>query len=87
MADFMSFADEVRNNSGTNGRRSCGVSDLLQSLPGDDADKVQEVLMDRAVSAQALHDALKRRLGSDAPSQYTIQRHRRRSCFCFVETK
>lgn len=85
MSDFEGLMEEARANSGANRRRSCGVSDFLQSLPGEDADKVEDVLNDRAVSAAAIHIALRRRVGDKAPTQYLIGVHRRKACSCFSD--
>lgn len=87
MSKFDDFADDARSNSGNNSRRGCGVSHLLCNLPGEDAEKVQEVLADRSVSARAISDALRRRVGGEAPSAYVIGNHRRRNCDCYRELK
>lgn len=87
MTGFEGFAEEARANSGYNRRSHCGVADLLNALAGEDAEQVEKVLDDRGVSANAIHDALKRRIGNQAPSPYTIQRHRRRGCACYVDTR
>lgn len=86
MSDFESLGDECRAKTGAN-RRSCAVSDMLQSLAGEDAERVEEVLSDRRISARAINEALTRRLGKDTPSTFTIGRHRRRDCNCFRELK
>lgn len=87
MSKFDDFADEVEATSGHAGLRGCGFAEFVSELPGEDADKVQSVMANRAVSARAISEALRKRVGSAAPSAYVIAAHRRRDCHCHRELK
>lgn len=84
MSKFDDFGAEVRHASASAHRRGCGVSKLLDELSPEDADKVREVLDDNTVSHNAIEAALRRRLGGNAPTSFTIGRHRRKQCTCHL---
>lgn len=87
MSKFENFAEEVKATS-VDVRRGCGVKALLDNLADADANQVKAVLEDRTVSARAIFNALRSRIGGDAPSIYTIGRHRAKNCNCWrAETK
>ena len=84
---FDGFLDEVRANNDPHRNRQCGVGRLLQSLTGEDAEKVEAVLSDPTYSTAAIHIALRNRVEFNCPSPFTIGRHRRKSCGCFNNTR
>ncbi len=80
MSKFEGFADEVKADSGHRG--GCAMGELLNSLSDSDRSHVQAALDDRRLSTRAIADALRKRIGEDAPSNFTIGHHRRRACAC-----
>lgn len=78
---FESFEAEVKAASGAYKRRGCSVGLMLEGLNPGDAAKVAKVLADKTLSAMAITAALKSRL-PDAPSSYTVKRHRKGECCC-----
>ena len=87
MSEFYGFLDEVRANNDPHRNRICGVGRMLQSLTGEDAEKVEAVLNDPSYSTAAIHTALRNRVEFNCPSSFTIGRHRRKSCGCFNNTR
>lgn len=81
MTSFADFEDDVRASNDPYRRRGCGVGALLKTLGEADAQRVNAVLSDETITSPAIYAALKRRV-ENAPSSYTINRHRRGTCQC-----
>lgn len=91
MSQWEDFDRDVMAESSQYYQRGCAVGELLASLSAEDAGYVQAALDRRELSSRAIHAALKRRLDGEAPSAYTVRRHRVKECRCSndrgVETK
>lgn len=86
MSKFDGFIDEVQANNNPHRRRGCGFGAMLNDLPGEDADQVEKVMNDPKYTTAAIVAALRTRI-DDAPSVFTVSRHRRRMCGCFGNTR
>jgi hypothetical protein len=67
-------------------QRPCSVRTLLDSLDEKARGHVTIALgvEGQGISHQALHEALRERVGNTAPSAFSIGRHRRGQCSCKV---
>ncbi|MGW0939084.1 hypothetical protein [Streptomyces sp. NPDC002666] len=79
MNEFDGFLDDVTDASAHKG--GCGVGKLLTEL-GDQGAQIGAALDRPEITHQAIAAALKRRIGADAPSAFTVGRHRRGLCKC-----
>lgn len=82
MSDWKGFTSEVESLSANHKRRGCGMNKLLASLELDARRHVEEALARDDITSTGLEAALRNRLGERVPSSFTIQRHRRGSCYC-----
>ena len=81
MDDWSNLADEA-SKLGPGPR--CQVQDLLNFLPGEQAEKVEKALANKDLTHTGLHRAIKSRLAdpSHLPSMWSIGNHRRGNCRC-----
>lgn len=86
MSDFEGLTEQARDSSWGPGPR-CQVHQLLQFLPGEDAEHVEKALADIKVTNTGLHRALQSRMGDSPwiPSIWSIGNHRRGNCRCGSE--
>lgn len=83
-ADWSTLSAEVKGNEQQGGSR-CTVGRFLQTIPADQLDEVDATVMNRDLSAAALARAIRSRIGSDAPTAWSIGNHRRSSCRCWKD--
>lgn len=76
----MALADKVKNKPERIHGLPCSVGALLDELPTDEADALQQMLTE-GWSQKQIFDAL--RDEGHVVGQQTINRHRSRSCRCF----
>ncbi len=81
MTDWEDFHSEARGLVGQKGPQ-CGVSILLKTLPADASEAVRRALDDRTLSTPAIERALRARIGSEAPTPWVLNNHRRGNCLC-----
>lgn len=82
MTEWSSLAAEAKSESRRPGPK-CQVKDLYESLPAADAEQLDKVLADKAITNPGIHRALVRRLGTEnSPSLFSIGNHRRGNCRC-----
>jgi hypothetical protein len=75
------FEEDVKSASGRT-RPACSIRTVLNSLPPGARTKLEVALENPAISSAAISKALRKRIGSDAPMQHTVSRHRRGDCSC-----
>lgn len=75
------FQSEVRGAETRRGPR-CRIAVLLDTLSETDRAEVQAALGDRSVGHPVIVAALRKRLGDDAPSLWSVGNHRRGNCGC-----
>jgi hypothetical protein len=83
MVDMTGLADEARAKAGHRGPR-CQVQELLNYLPGEAAEHVEQALADKTLTNPGIYRALRARMGDSpyVPSQFSIGNHRRGNCRC-----
>lgn len=79
MASKPDLSEFLQANGGK--PRSCGVAQLIESLDGDRAAALVAALDSSHIQHAAIGKVLKS-WGFDAPTDFTIGRHRRGQCCC-----
>lgn len=83
MSDWDDFTAEVESLSDHYGNRSkCGMRAFLATLGEGARADVEAALARSDITSTGLAEALRRRVGDSAPSDFTIRRHRRGRCRC-----
>jgi hypothetical protein len=81
MLDWSKFSEDAEASTPLRGPR-CSVGIMLDDLPEDARKAVQQAFDNRVLAHTGIRAALVKRLGSEAPSLFSISNHRRGNCKC-----
>lgn len=82
--------DDLESELEANKRDSkpkCGVRVMLDELPVEALDAVENALARPEFSGRNLYEVLRQKLGAAVPSQWSIGNHRRGACSCGREAR
>lgn len=81
--DWSDFGSDVKQEAKAVQRGPrCAMGVLLDASEPKAREVLERVLNDRGNTSAAITRALRSRLGDDAPSQFTVNNHRRGNCRC-----
>jgi hypothetical protein len=88
VSKWAGFQEEVKRE-GREVQRGprCGLGVLLEESAPEARKVLQDVLDDRKNTHTAIARALRKRLGDEAPGQFTVSNHRRGQCLCSRRTR